>query len=84
METVLAVLFYAIAGVFLFMAFGLTSTFVATNSIGALLGSMAYGIGGLVAILNASWWPLLIGFCVAIVLRLLGLDPGYPPPSYPP
>jgi hypothetical protein len=45
-----------------------------------ILGSI-YGTSGLIAIAIPHWWPLLTGFALAWLLRLMGLEPRFEPPA---
>lgn len=70
------ILFIA-SGLFLLMGLGLLVGGFSTTNPGMLLGATSFGLGGGLAIMYLSWWPLLAGFLGAALLRFLGLDPGY-------
>ncbi len=63
------------ACVFGLMGMNLLWSFTVTWHWGLLLGGMCYLAGCITAQVLSSWWPLLVAFCLAWVLRLLGLDP---------
>ena len=71
----MTILLYTVSGLFLLMAFGLISAFGMSKNLGVLLGALVYGAGGMFAITMISWWPLLVGFALAILLRFVGADP---------
>jgi hypothetical protein len=35
-----------------------------------------YGTGSVLSVMLMHWWPLVAGFVVAWMLRMMGLDPG--------
>ena len=43
--------------------------------VGLVLMATTYGSAAALAILIVEWWPLVTGFALAWVLRLMGLDP---------
>jgi hypothetical protein len=61
------------------MGVGITLNFIATRKfhLGLLLGSWCYLLSGIEAIHSGNWWPLLVGFILAWLLRFFGGDPGY-------
>jgi uncharacterized membrane protein len=73
----MTVLLYIIAGLFLLMSIGLFSGFAASQNLGLLLGGLAYGVGGAVALALTSWWPLVVGLLLAFLLRTIGSRPGH-------
>lgn len=71
-------LLYLISGIMIIMSLGIFSSFTATKHPSLLLGSMAYGGGGLGAIITGQWWFLLGGFVAAYFIGKLFGDPGQP------
>jgi hypothetical protein len=69
---------YILGGLYLLLAAGLAFTYYRGRHAGTALMAMAYGLCGLLAIGHVHWWPLLAGFVLAWVFRLMGLDPGVP------
>jgi len=65
------------AAVFASFAFGLFFEFSRSKHRGVFFAAVTYGAASFLAFYLASWWPLLIGFILAWLLRLLGGDPGY-------
>jgi hypothetical protein len=43
---------------------------------GLMLGGISYLLGAIIAFIFSSWWPLLIGFVLAWIVRFFGGDPG--------
>jgi len=44
--------------------------------LGVFLGGIIYLAAVILSLSFSSWWPLIIGFIAAHLLRLLGVDPG--------
>lgn len=74
METLLPVLMYLVASGFCVAAVALVTQFFQVKHAGLLLGAIAYGAGGLGAIVLSSWWPLAGGYALSFVLSRLGAD----------
>lgn len=57
--------------------FGISLLFTGINSkhIGVILGGVVYSAGGYFAYSNMSFWPLIIAFVLAWILRKVGADP---------
>ena len=70
------ILLYIFDCLFGLMGVGLFSGYTASKHIGLLLGGVVFLGAAAASFYLVSWWPLLIGFVLALVLRLLGLDPG--------
>ena len=70
------VIIYIFAASFLLMAVALIFTYQRTRHYGVILLGMTYAASALLAISLKHWWPLVAGFALVWVLRLLGLDPG--------
>ena len=66
---------YAIAGVFIALSFAMLYVFYRSAHTGLFILGLTYGSSGLIAILLGEWWPLVAGFTLAWVLKLLGLEP---------
>ena len=65
---------------FLLLAAALVFSYFQQKHIGLLLMAVAYGASAGAAISLVEWWPLLAGFVIAWLLRLVGLDPQTPRP----
>ena len=66
---------YLFAASFVFMAVALILTYRRTGHYGVLLLAVTYGAAAGMAVVLMHWWPLVAGFVLVWVLRLLGLDP---------
>jgi len=69
------IIIYVFAASFVFMAVALILTYRRTRHYGVLLLAVTYGAAAGIAIVLTHWWPLVAGFVLVWVLRLLGLDP---------
>ena len=66
---------YTIAGVFIALSFAMLYVFYRSAHTGMFIMGLTYGSSGLIAILLGEWWPLVAGFTLVWVLKLLGLEP---------
>ena len=72
----MAIIIYILAALSILLALGGLAAYAQTKHIGLLLSSIvSIGFSAL-AIIMVEWWPLVVGFGINWVLRLLGLDPG--------
>ena len=69
------IVIYIFAASFIFMALALMFTYQRTKHYGVFLLGLTYGAAAGLAIALTHWWPLVAGFVLVWVLRLLGLDP---------
>ena len=69
------IIVYFFAASFVFMAVALILTYRRTGHYGVLLLAVTYGVAAGMAVVLMHWWPLVAGFVLVWVLRLLGLDP---------
>ncbi len=69
------IVIYFFAASFVFMAVALLLTYKRTRHYGVLLLGFTYGAAAGLAVVLTHWWPLVAGFVLVWVLRLLGLDP---------
>ncbi len=69
------IIIYIFAASFILMALALMFTYQRTRHYGVFLLGLAYGAAGGLAIVLTHWWPLVAGFVLVWILRLLGLDP---------
>lgn len=69
------IIIYIFSASFIFMAVALMITYQRTKHYGVFLMGLAYGASAGLAIVLTHWWPLVAGFVLVWVLRLLGLDP---------
>lgn len=70
------IVIYVLAGLSILLAIGGLATYATTKHIGLLLSSIVSIGFSVLAIVLVHWWPLLVGFALNWVLRLVGLDPG--------
>lgn len=69
------IVIYFFAAAFAFMALALMLTYQRTRHYGVFVLGITYGASAALALVLAHWWPLVAGFALVWVLRLLGLDP---------
>ena len=69
------IIIYIFAASFIFMAAALMITYRRTKHYGVFLLGLTYGAAAGLAIVLTHWWPLVAGFVLVWLLRLLGLDP---------
>jgi hypothetical protein len=66
---------YAFAALFLVMFAAMMFAFYRERHFGIFIMGVTYGASALVAISIPHWWPLVMGFALAWLLRLMGLEP---------
>ncbi len=66
---------YVFGACFIFMALAMMFAYQRTKHYGLLLMGSTYAVSAGLAIVLMHWWPLIAGFVLAWILRLLGLDP---------
>ena len=66
---------YFLAGGFVLIAVAMFFAFYRTRHVGLLIMAMTYAASGLLAATLPHWWPLLTGFVLVWLLRMLGLEP---------
>ena len=71
------VLFYIILAIFAILGFGILSSAAQTKfkSVSLILGSICYIGAAISAYFLYSWWPLLIGFILASIVKYIFGDP---------
>jgi hypothetical protein len=67
------------AGLFVALSFAMLYVSYRERHVGMLLMGVTYGTSGMLAITLPHWWPLIVGFVLVWMLRLLGLEPGQEP-----
>jgi hypothetical protein len=70
------ILVYIVSTLFILLAAGLLFAYIRERHPGTLLMAVAYGTSAYVALALMTWWPLVVGFVLAWVFRLIGLEPG--------
>jgi hypothetical protein len=66
---------YIFAGLFILLALGLLFAYYRSRQPGMLLMATAYGAAAAAALVYTSWWPLILGFVLVWLFRLMGLEP---------
>jgi uncharacterized membrane protein len=72
---IMDIVIYILGGLFALLALALTVAYFRTRHHGLLLMAAAYGTTASLALYKMHWWPLLAGFLLVWVFRLMGLDP---------
>ena len=67
---------YVIAGLFVVIACAMLYAFYRGRNFALFIMGVTYGASGLLALALPHWWPLVAGFVLVWVLKLLGLEPG--------
>lgn len=75
------IVIYLFAGIFILLSVALVFAWYRARHPGLILMSSTYGSAAVLALMLMEWWPLVAGFALAWVLRLMGLDPGPGGPS---
>ena len=68
---------YVVAGIFIALAFAMLYVYYRSSHLGMFIMGLTYGCSGLITILLGEWWPLVAGFVLVWVFKLLGLEPGH-------
>ena len=71
----MTILLHIAQGLFALMSLGLFFGFTGSKQIGLILAAISFGGAAYASFALGAWWPLLVGFALAWVLRLLGFDP---------
>ena len=74
---------YVFSASFILMAIALLFTYQRTRHYGVFVMGLIYGAAAGTALVLMHWWPLVAGFAIVWVLKLIGFDPGtkIPPPD---
>ena len=70
------IVIYVFASSFFLMTVALLFAYRRTGHYGMLLMGITYGASAGLAVTLTHWWPLVTGFGLVWMLKLLGLDPG--------
>ena len=68
-------LVYVLSASFVMMAVAMLLAYRRTGHYGLFMMGMTYGASGGLAVLLMHWWPLVLGYTLVWMLKLLGLDP---------
>ena len=66
---------YGFAGLFLVLCATMMFVFYRDRHFGMFIMGVTYGASGLIAITIPHWWPLVMGFALVWLLRMMGLEP---------
>jgi hypothetical protein len=72
---------FILGGLFVLVSFPMLYVFYREKHFGIFLMGITYGLSGLLAITLPHWWPLVVGFVVVWLLRLIGMEPAIPAPG---
>jgi hypothetical protein len=67
---------YVFSASFILMAAALLFTYQRTRHYGVFVIGLVYGSAAGTALVLMHWWPLVAGFAIVWILKLIGLDPG--------
>ena len=70
---------YFFAGVFILLAAGMFFAYYRTRHFGLFIMGTTYAASGLLALALPHWWPLVTGFVLVWILRMLGMEPDHAP-----
>ena len=70
---------YGFAGLFIVLSCAMLYAFYRSRNFGLFVMGLTYGASGLLAIAVTHWWPLVAGFILVWMLKLLGLEPRVEP-----
>jgi hypothetical protein len=70
---------YVVSGLFISLSCAMLYAFYRDRNFGLFIMGVTYGASGLLALALPHWWPLVAGFVIVWLLKLLGLEPGYEP-----
>jgi len=63
-----------LGGFFVFLSLAMLYVFYREQHFGTFLMAITYGLSGLLAISLPHWWPLIVGFVMVWLLRLMGME----------
>ena len=66
---------YFFASAFVVLSGGMLFAYYRTRHFGIFIMAVTYAASGLLAFSLMHWWPLVTGFVLAWLLRMLGLEP---------
>jgi hypothetical protein len=65
---------YVLAVIFIGLGAAMFYVFYRERHFGMFLMGMTYSMSGLLAVVLPHWWPLVAGFVMAWMLKMLGLE----------
>jgi len=66
---------YFFAAAFIVLSGGMFFAYYRTRHFGLFIMAMTYAGSGVLALALPHWWPLVTGFVVAWILKMIGLEP---------
>jgi hypothetical protein len=72
---IMQIVVYLFSACFLCMSAAMMFAYSRTRHYGLFLIGLSYGAAAILAVISGEWWPLLAGFVIAWLLRVMGLDP---------
>ena len=79
--SIMVYVIYAFGGLYIVLCATMLYVFYRGRYFGLFLMGVTYGTSGVLAIALPHWWPLVAGFVLVWLLKLLRLEPGAEPPS---
>jgi len=73
----MAIVIYILSGCLVLLGLGNLLAAWYSKRVGCLVAGICFTVAGVTAILLVAWWPLLVGFVLGWILRLMGLDPSW-------
>jgi len=70
---------YVLAGLFIALSCAMLYAFYRGRNFGLFIMGVTYGTSGVLALALPHWWPLVAGFVLVWLLKLLGLEPSHEP-----
>jgi hypothetical protein len=70
-----------LGGFYVFLSLAMLYVFYREQHFGTFLMAITYGLSGLLAITLPHWWPLIVGFVMVWLLRLMGMEQSIPAPE---
>ena len=71
-------------GLFIALCMAMLYVFYRERHFGIFLMGVTYGTSGLLAIALPHWWPIVVGFVMVWMLKLMGLEQGAGPQEHDP
>ena len=66
---------YFFASAFIVLAAGMFFAYYRSRHFGLFIMGLTYAASGLLSFAISHWWPLVTGFVLAWMLRMVGLEP---------
>ena len=72
---------HGFGGLFIVLSSAMLYAFYRDRNFGLFIMGVTYGASGVLAIALPHWWPLVAGFVLVWLLKLLGLESSAEPPT---